>query len=88
VRSRWSTDHSILALCLNDVRDPERVSEPLVFYDSTLIDCTQLIVCGVGDRDAGGSDLDPSVGILVEVQVFAGIAPVLRRVGQQVELRS
>lgn len=65
--SGWSCNGSAIALCLNHVRYPQRMTEPLVFYDSTLIDRTQFIVSGIGQRDTGGTDLDLPIGKLIDV---------------------
>jgi hypothetical protein len=85
---RRSDDAPVVAIGLYRTGYPKGMTEAFVFNDSTLINRPQLIVRGVGQRDARRSDLDLAIGILIDVEILGGVASVLRRVRQQISLRS
>jgi hypothetical protein len=80
---RWSDDTPVVAFGLDRTGYPQRMTETFVFNDSTLVDRAQLIVRGVGQRNARRSDLNLAIGILIDIEILGGIASVLWRVGQQ-----
>ena len=76
----------IVAFRLNQTGYPQRVAQPLILDDSTLIDGAQLIVSGVGDLHTRSTDLDLAVWELKNVEILARVASILRCIGQQIEL--
>src|ERR1700721_1570200 len=51
-----------------------------------MIDGSDFVVSGVGQRDPCYTDLDASIGELKDFDIFADVAPVARRIFEQVHL--
>src|SRR5216684_5542527 len=58
----------IIAFSLHQTGYSQRMTQPLVFDNSTLIDCAQPIVSGVGDLLTSSADLDLAIGKLIDVE--------------------
>src|SRR5688572_28463578 len=82
---RRSADAAMVALGLDELGNPQDVTQPLALDDRALVDLTELVIGGVGQRGTRGTDLDPSVGELEHVDVLADQPSVFRCVGEQIE---
>lgn len=76
----------IVAFSLNQTGCSQRVTQPLILDDSTLIDGAQLIVSGVGDLHARSTALNLAVRELINIEILARISSILRCIGEQIEL--
>lgn len=76
----------IVAFRLDQTGYSQRVTQPLILDDSTLIDGAQLIVSGVGELHTRSTDLNLAVRELIDIEILASISSILRCIGQQIEL--
>lgn len=75
----------VIPVVLDQLGNLKDVSKSLVLNNVAIADFRKTVICGIGEGGSIGSWFNAPVGILVDIDVLANVAPTGKRVGQQIE---